>query len=260
MKNKSLKIINTVARYTFLDIFYSKIMVGVLFSGVFLLVVCFVASEFTYGVPQKISLDIGVGLTTLVSVAISIFMGSSLITKEVDSRSLYMVLSKPVSRRDFIVGKILGLVAIIFLNVIFLAALTIIAYLFLGGANSELFYWTTLMIFFEALIMLLIVIFFSILTNQTLSVIFAITTYVSAHALSDTLMLRFAKTNILFNSILKLVKVLLPNLDKINLRDYLIYNQTLPIEYLTRGLAYSVCYSIMILIAIIIVFNRKNLD
>ena len=69
----------------------------------------YVATEFTYGVPERVALDFGLGMLSLSSLSISLFLGVSLLSKEIESRTVYMVISRPVPRFAFIIGKILGL-------------------------------------------------------------------------------------------------------------------------------------------------------
>ena len=122
-----------VSKYTFLEIYKSKVMINVLFLGLALVVLSYVASEFTYGVPQKIALEFGLGIVTISSVAIAIFMGSTLLSSEISNRTAYLVLSRPISRQSFILGKFLGMGLILFIDIFILGLLTFILYATLGG-------------------------------------------------------------------------------------------------------------------------------
>ena len=106
----------TIAYYTFKEIFKSKILVSVFFAGLGLMLVTYVATEFTYGVPERVALDFGLGILSLSSLAISLFLGATLLSKEIDSRTVYMVISRPVPRFAFILGKLLGLLGIQAIN------------------------------------------------------------------------------------------------------------------------------------------------
>ena len=65
----------------------------------------YVATEFTYGVPEKIALDFGMGMMSLSSVAIAIFFGSVILAKDIETRTIYMVISRPLSRYSFYAWK-----------------------------------------------------------------------------------------------------------------------------------------------------------
>jgi len=71
MKNKSL----IIAAYTFKELLKSKILLNVFFIGLGLMLVTYVATEFTYGVPERVALDFGLGMLSISSLAISLFLG-----------------------------------------------------------------------------------------------------------------------------------------------------------------------------------------
>jgi ABC-2 type transport system permease protein len=108
MSLKSLKLnkIFTITKYTFLDLYKSRILLNCLFLGILLLAATILASEFTYGTPEKVALDFGLGVTSISTVAIAIFMGVSLIANEIESRTIYLVLSRNIGRSDFIIVKV----------------------------------------------------------------------------------------------------------------------------------------------------------
>ena len=96
-----------VAKYTFKELLKSKIVVASLWLGFSVLILTYVTSEYSYGNPAKVAIDFGLGASSLVCLAISIFMGVSLISDEIESRTIYLSLSRPISRSNFLIGKIL---------------------------------------------------------------------------------------------------------------------------------------------------------
>ena len=106
-----------VARYTFKQLLKSKIMYNCFWLGLALMLFTYITSEFSFGNPRFIAMDFGVGVSSLASVAVAIFLGVSLLSDEIESRTVYIALSKPISRSSFIFGKILGMGLILFLNI-----------------------------------------------------------------------------------------------------------------------------------------------
>jgi ABC-2 type transport system permease protein len=143
----SAKKMNIVAKNTFIELYKSKILLNVLFLGAALLLVTFVAYQFTYGEPERIALDFGLSTLSLSSVGIALFLGVSLISKELESRTVYMVISRPVKRTEFILGKIIGFLSILVLNIMILALLTLSVFLFSGGSYDGLITWTIFLYF-----------------------------------------------------------------------------------------------------------------
>jgi ABC-type transport system involved in multi-copper enzyme maturation permease subunit len=256
MKFKSL----IVAKFTYLELYKSKILLNVVLLALGLLGISIVATEFTYGVPSRVAIDFGLGSTSLSSLAIAIFMGSNLLLKEMENRTLYMILSRSISRFEFLLGRVLGLLLILLLNIFILMSVTLCLYFYLGGAYSDLIIWNFIYTFLECSIVLLVVILFSMITNQTIAIINTITVLVAGHAIGSAQGMQFARDNSVVKFILKLGEYTLPNFEKINIKSFLVYKETLPTEYLLTGLAYGLVYLVLLLSVAILIFKRKSLD
>lgn len=255
-----MKNILTVAQYTFIEVYRSKIMMSILFLGLGLILVTYIASEFAYGAPAKIALDFGLGIMTLSNLGMAIFIGSTLISKEVEQRTLYMTLSKPISRMSFLIGKIAGLSSVLLINTIVLSMLSIGVFLLVGGTFQVLILWASLFSFIESFLVLLMAILFSLITSTAMSVIYSLVIIVVGHSLNETSRLIFAKMNPFFDTIVKIGHVLLPNLYKLNLKDFVLYQQAVSFEYLANALVYFLIYATALLIFVIQLFKNKNLD
>lgn len=249
-----------VAKYTFIEVYRSKVMMSILFLALGLILITYVASEFAYGAPTKIALDFGLGIMTLSNLGMAIFIGSTLLTKEVEQRTLYMILSKPISRFSFLIGKIIGLSSVLLINTVVLSALAVGIFLFVGGKFDNLIFWASLFSFLEAFLILLVAVLFSLITNTAMSVIYSILIAIIGHSLNETSKLIFAKINPVFDFAVKVGNLLLPNLYKLNLKDFVLYQQGVSSDYLFRVLAYFLLYTLALLIFVVQIFKNKNLD
>ena len=249
-----------VARYTFAELYRSKIMINIVLLGLFLLVACFVAAEFTYGVPQKVAIDFGLGGLSIAAVGIALLMGSTLLAKDVESRTIYMVLSRPISRHGFLFGKVLGMARILLINVLSLGLLSFFVYWVLGGKIHFLFFWALLFSFMESLLVLLIVILWSTFSNQVISIIATFSLFTVGHAVNDALANSFVTRNPSLFKFAHFYSLFFPNFSKINIKDFVLYKQMLPASYLIGALSYSLMYSLFLFTLTAYIFNRKNLD
>jgi len=250
----------TVAKFTFLEVYRSKIMLGLFFLAIGLVIVTYVASEFAYGAPAKVAMDVGLGIMSLSNLAIAIFIGATLLSKEIEQRTLYMVLSRPISRVSFLLGKITGLSTVLLLNSLILGVLSITLFWQQGGSYQPLFLWTILFAFFEALIVMVFAIFFSLITSMSLSVICTFVVCVTGHALNETSKLAILKLTPIFKSIVDICTFFIPSLYKLNLKDFLLYQQTLDLQYLLMTQLYALLYLTAILSIVVFIFKNKNLD
>lgn len=250
----------TVSRYTFLEILKSKILINVLFLGVGLSFLTFIIHELSFGSSDKITLDVGLGATFFTVLGVSIILGSNLMTKEIESRTIYLTLSKPISRSTFLIGKMVGLGLILFINLLILSLSSLTLYFILGGKFDILIFWNFLFDFLVTLISLNLVLLFSLLANPTLAVIFTLVVVLSGHMLSQLAIMNFVIKNEGLNVFVSFLRWLLPNFDMLNIKDFILYYNTLDTEFLIKGAAYGVLYTIFILLVSVLVFENKNLD
>ncbi len=109
----------TIAKYTFVEVYRSKIMLGIIFLAIGMLMITMVASVFAYGAPEKVALDFAIGMMSVANLLIAIFLGVTLISKEIESKTLYMILSRPINRFEFLTGKVIGLSTVLIVNTFF---------------------------------------------------------------------------------------------------------------------------------------------
>ncbi len=249
-----------VARYTFLEIYKSRILLNVFLLSIGLALVSALASALAYGIPSRVSLDLGMGLSSLSSIGIAIFLGVGLIQKEIEARSIHLILSHSISRISYLFGKILGMLGILFVNVLMLSAVTLGMYLFLGGVFSSMILWSFLFTFCESILVLLLVVMFSLVANQVLAVLFTIGIYACGYGLEGIKDALFVRLRPAFMYALTLFEHVIPNFYKLNVKDYLLYEHKLPLGYLTHALFYFLMYAVLLSVANAWIFSRKNLD
>jgi ABC-type transport system involved in multi-copper enzyme maturation permease subunit len=249
-----------VAQYTFKEILKSKVLLNIFFIGLALILVTYVATEFTFGVPERIALDFGLGMLSLSTLGISLFLGVNLLSSEIESRTVYMIISRPVPRSNFILGKLLGLMGIQAINVALLSLMTLSATVLLGGNLDSLIFWTVGFIFLESLLLLLVVVFISLFANNILAVLFSVVVLLLGHAIKDTQQTSLVERSDFLKVLLDVYHFILPGFYKLNLKDYILYESELPLSYLFSAASYGIFYSGFLLVMIILIFNKKNLD
>lgn len=224
------------------------------------MVMTYVATEFTYGTPDKVALDFGLGMLSLSSLGISLFLGATLLPNEINSRTVYMVISRPVPRWVFIIGKILGLIAILLINVLILSLMTLICSYLLGGEVNSVTILAILFNCLEAILLLLVVVFLSLFLNTTLATVVSLLILLLGHAIKETQETTFVKLRGYLNTVLEMYHLVLPGFYKLNLKDFAIYQKSIETGYLLNAFLYGTFYSLFLLSLIIFIFNRKNID
>lgn len=250
----------TIAKFTLIQINKSKILINVIFLSVAIALVSYVLSEFTHGVPSKISLDIGFGLASISSVGIAIFLGVQLLSLEMDSRTIYMIISRPVSRVSFYIGKMLGMSAFLLINTFLVCMVALSVYLKLNGPWTELFIITILSIALEAILTLFVVVGLSLVVNNVISVVTTIALYVVGHGIEDAKNITYVIRRPWLEEALKIYAKIMPNFSQINLKRYLLYSMDLYPNSWGWSLLYATFYILLIAFVSILILRNKNLD
>src|SRR6185437_7550167 len=112
----SSKVVWSVASVSFREIVRDKILYNILVIAVLLMGLGFLASRLTFVRPDQIVLDFGVSAVNLSLVAIAALIGASLLNREVERRTIFLALSRPISRFQFVAGKYVGLLLVLLLN------------------------------------------------------------------------------------------------------------------------------------------------
>jgi ABC-2 type transport system permease protein len=250
----------TVAKYTFKEIYRSKVLVMSLLAAMAVYLASFIAMEFSYGNPLKVALDFGLGTSTFFSVLIAIFLGVSLISDEVESRTIYMILARPISRSSFIIGKVLGMSLILFMNMFIINIAAISIFVTYGGSFDSMILASMLFSFFESLLVLFVVILFSLYVNRLISVVGAFLVYIFGHAVPNSLDITFVATREWLKSLLTTYTYIFPNFDRLNLKPFVIYESTIPDAYYGNLFIYGILYSLALVLIITVIFSKKELN
>lgn len=241
-----MKNITTIAKNTFKEVIRDKILYSILgFALLFILSTLFLGS-ISLGEDLKIIRDFGLAGIYIFSLIIAIFMGTSLIYKEIDKRTLFITLSKPVSRRDFIIGKFLGLFSGLIITVLLMSFIYFIIIAFKGG----IFDWRGLIAISLSLVEIAIFVSLSILfstfSKPLASTIYSVLILYIGHSLNMVLS-HFERSGGISIYAIKSVYYIFPNLEKFNLRNMVVYDTALSGVEVTLSVLYGVVYCIILL-------------
>ncbi|WP_321493164.1 ABC transporter permease subunit [uncultured Desulfobacter sp.] len=222
----------------------------------------------------KVMIDIGFASLTLAGLAIVLFLGISLLTADIHKRTVCMILSRPISRTEYIVGKFMGLSVIILIALFIVSGLGI----FSGWMGTRFisaielprnFSWGTMFtaIFFNYLSLLIILavsFFFTVVTtNAYLSMLFTFCVYLIGSSLETIVKILsigdFVKVSDLYLGILKVFSWIFPNMKALNLKSALAYGLPLSNTYIFWAVTYGVFYVMILLSITILIFNNQEI-
>jgi ABC-type transport system involved in multi-copper enzyme maturation permease subunit len=190
-------------------------------------------------------------------VLIAIFVGVGLISKEIEKRTIYTIIAKPVHRYQFLLGRFAGLVFTMWVNTaVMLVAFCVI--LVVGGTSpdSGLMKAVGLMTVAQ-LIVLSVAMLFSTFTTPTLSGIFTLALYVIGELTPDLKTLS-EKLSGVSRGLLSGSYYLLPNLALFNVKGEAVHGVPITAGYMLTAIGYGVSYAAVVLLLSCFVFQRRD--
>lgn len=249
-----------VSIYTYRQIIKSRILIVSTIFSVVVALATFVASEFTYSTHLRVMLDVSLGIMNLMSVGVAIFLGVNLISDEVKNRTLYFMLSRPISRTSFILGKILGMKFVILSIIAITVAITSVLIIPVIGEYFSDFMTAVLFIFLESILVLLLVVIFSLISNKVISVLSVLALYLSGNVLDTVRAIAIGKDQKWVVTLADNYRYILPDFSLINFKPYVIYRSSVPEGFFVKALIYTFILSAIYTIIMSLLFEKKELE
>ncbi|HEY3324048.1 MAG TPA: ABC transporter permease [Planctomycetota bacterium] len=259
-------IVPAIALNTFREAVRDKILYVLLGFGILMILVSKAIGWVSFGGSEKIMADIGLTAIWMFSGMVSIFIGTGLIYKEIDKRTIYTILSKPAHRWQFLAGKYFGLLLTTLVNMAALA-MAFLAYMWLSGAPVH---WGLIqalfLTFIEMMVITSIAIFFSSASTPILSAIFTTVIFFMGQLTKWVVDLGanglVKQTAPWLEKLLYGLYLFLPNLHNFNIRQEAVLarpgHPAIPTEQMLACTIYGLSYTLAVLIAAHFVFRRRN--
>lgn len=237
-------------------VLYNLIAFALLLSGAAIFV-----GQISIDIERLVVLNLGLTAVSLFGVVIAIFIGIGLVSKEIERRTLYTVLSRPVRRWEFIVGKFFGLAGTLVVNTFFMAigvfaALFYVAHKFSAGDAGILV--ALYFIVLEFLIICSLALLFSSFSSPLLSAVFAFSLFVIG-SYADDLRGFAALTHGATRWIATGAAYLVPNFSALNVISAVAHQRPVGTQLIFENTFYALFYTAMALSGAVLIFERKNL-
>jgi Cu-processing system permease protein len=260
-----------VARSVFKESIRDRIAYNLVFFAVLLMATSFLLAQLTAGQDVKIIKDLGLAAATLIGVLIAVFIGVGLIAKEVERRSIYSLLSKPITRSQFILGKYVGLVLTLAANlaVMALAYYAVLALLsWLTPANAKQAWEASatdprllkafVMIGVELMLVTALALFFSTFSSTFLSAALTLAIYVIGHFSEDLRTLESFGASSAVSMIGRGLYYVLPNLAPLNVSSAVVHAQPVTLQHMLVASGSIGLYVAVLLVASTLIFERRD--
>ncbi|MDY0374945.1 MAG: ABC transporter permease [Desulfobacterium sp.] len=251
--------ITAIALNTFRESIRDRIFYSLLFFAVVLILFSMVLGNLTIGDPLKIVKDFGLGSISIVGTLIAIFVGIGMIYKEMEKRTIFVILSKPLARWQFFIGKYCGLSLTILVEVVVMSILLfVLCFLYVSEIPWTLLY-AIIPIFFEILLILAIAFLFSTFSTSFLSGMFTLSIFIIGHFTGDLKAIAQATEDALFQKVSNVIYYVLPNLEYLNFKTRVVHHLNITISEVMLSLTYGILYTVVVLLVGIFIFQRRDI-
>ena len=251
--------VTAVARNTYRETVRDRIFYLVAVFGFVMLASTAVLSPLTVGAQGKIMTDVGLAAMVVFGLLVVVFVGSGMVRKEMDKGTIVTILAKPVSRREYLIGKFLGL------NLTLTAMLAIMAVLFAvmlavaPGEFSPRFLGAVYLTFLELTLINAVAVFFSTCVSSILAAVFTLGAFIVGHLSESIREFGQLQDGPMQERISDLVYRLVPNLEVFNVRGAVVHGDPVSWAHLGWATIYGLGWTGLLLILAGSVFSRREL-
>jgi ABC-type transport system involved in multi-copper enzyme maturation permease subunit len=254
-----MRSIRAIAVNTFREAVRDRILYLFVGFAVVLVVSTKLFGMLTVGDEAKIVKDIGLAAMQFFSMLIAVMMSMLLVSREVDSRTVFMILSKPVPRWHFLLGKYLGLVAIVAANLLLITVVLFVMVLAYTGEADPMLFFAAAMTLLEMLVLAAFAILFAVLTKPILGSLMTLAVFLVGHLSAELWLLTQRLPGAFTRALIAVVYYLLPNLERFNFRTEVVHDLPIPGAAVAWAVVYAVAFAAVALILADLRFRSKDL-
>ena len=249
----------TIAKNTFRETARDRILLSAFFVIIAIILFSLFIASISLDQSTRMIVDFGITSIYALQMFVAIFIGSMLIYKEIERRTFFLLLPKPISRTEIVIGKCLGLTAT---TVLVTLLSTIALYAVLYIESGQMYFFPILLSVFlstlEAVILILVSILFSGITSPILAAISTLAIFFVGHAGEIFRYIFMMTKSPSVEAITSAIYHLLPNLEKFNIRNDIIFGTTPSLTMVLIATLYAIAYAALLIVITQITFKKKD--
>lgn len=248
-----------------------KVLYNLVLFAILLIGASYLIGQLTAGQDIKIIKDLGLAATSIFGLFIAVFIGIGLVAKEVERKSAYSLLAKPIHRYQLVVGKYAGLTLTLVVNVAVMTAslYAVLAYMRWGVDPAIEAAWdaraldpalleAVLLILLELMLVTAIALCFSTFSTPILSAAFTFGFTIAGHYSNDLRNFQDVVQSPVAARLAQGVYWLLPNLAQFDIKSQVVHGEHIPAAYVGYAVLYAALYISMLLMIAVVVFARRD--
>jgi len=251
-----------VALNTFREAVRDRVLYNLVFFALLMIAAAILVGQISIGIEQSVIVSLGLSAISVIGLLISIFIGVALVSKEMDKRTLYALLAKPVRRWEFLLGKFGGLLLTLAVNTAAMAVGLFVAMLYVKHSVEVSDSSVLVAVYFIWLKLAMIValsLLFSCFTTPLLAILFTAGLYIAGLYVQELRDLPVQVMSPAMAAFTKWLSYLLPNFENFNVMAMAAHGRSIPGSLILHNTLYAAVYCIIVLTAAAAVFSRRNL-
>ncbi len=253
-----------IAKTTFGEALRKKILNIFLLVAVALIIFSVSFSYFTAREEMTIIKSMGLGVIAIAGMFISVVLGINLVPTEIEKRTIFTILSKPVKRHEFLLGKFLGGLLTVFVNVLLMTVVFMLTVTWKSHWQPDYALLKgILMIFFQLFLLSSVAVFFSIFATPAVNFFLTSAVYIMGSLSDVTLsLMKDKEQHVVMKAFFGAVHYIVPNFANFFTQNPLIHpdvtikNETV---YYAQNIAYALVYASILMIVAILVFEKQEM-
>ncbi|WP_138503524.1 ABC transporter permease [Nostoc sp. PA-18-2419] len=250
-----------LAKNVFQEVIRDRILYIIGFYALILAAAFGILPQFAATTEDKIFLDFGMAAMNAIGLIVTIFIGTGLVNKEIEKRTILVLIAKPVSRSEIIVGKYLGLSAVL---AVLIATMTVIYLLFLQFGKvahpTASILIAAIFLFLQLSLITAVAITFGVFTASLLATVLTFAVYLMGNISQDLVQLGRLSRNLGIERLTQALFLIFPDLSRLDLKNDAVYGlQALPdTTALIINAGYGLLYSVMLLAIATVIFSQRE--
>jgi ABC-type transport system involved in multi-copper enzyme maturation permease subunit len=251
-----------VALNTFREAVRDRVLYNLVFFALVMIAASILVGQVSIGIEEMVIVTLGLSAISVIGLLIAVFIGVGLVSKEMDKRTLYALLAKPVRRWEFLLGKFGGLVLTLTVNTLAMAAGLFLALKLVKTSADILEASVLVAVYFIVLKLALVValaLLFSCFTTPLLSILYTAGLYIAGLFVTEMRNYQSETMSRALQTLLRWLSYLLPNFENFDVMAAAAHGRVIPRTLIAQNTAYAAVYCGVLLVVAAVIFTRRNL-
>jgi Cu-processing system permease protein len=251
-----------VAVNTFREAVRDRVLYNLIFFALLMIGAAILVGQISIGINRMVIVNLGLSAISLIGLVMAIFIGVSLVSKEIEKRTLYSLLARPIHRWEFLAGKYAGLLLTLVVNTAFMAmglaaALFYVGRPFVRGDATILV--AIYFILLELALVTALAMLFSCYSSPMLSTLFTLGVYITGIFARDIREFGGLSDSRAVEFVTAVIYYLVPNFHNFNVIAAAAHGETIAFALVWQNTLYTVLYVTLVLLAATSVFSGRDL-